>query len=420
MSLIFKTPADAHYFFGYYDKPATDLAVTKLLAHRVPFMDRMPTADDAAEIGYFDLTAPETGFRPVARTFAWNWQQGSMLQWVGPAFDKKILYNDRIDNRFVSVLCNIDGTDRKIFGMPVYSVTRCGKKAVCIDHEKHCWYRPGYSYTGIANEARHKPADPDDAIWVLDLETGDIKTIIRLEELMKVKPLKTMKGATHYMEHLLVSPNGRRVQFLHRWRLEDGGIHTRLFTAGMDGKNLYLLNDSGRMSHCCWQDDGHILGWGAVENPINRLRRYRFAVKYFVKPLMPVYRLLAGGDSVRGNSAVSRAVSGDSYILMKDMSNESRRVLPQHLASDGHPSFAGDSRSVFITDTYQMADGMRELKLCDMTAGTVRIIDRLQSDKTTDNSRLRCDLHPKVSHDGKYVAVDTTNDSRRSVYLYKL
>ena len=45
------TPNDAHYFFAYYDMRATGEKGNHL-THRVQFIDRLPTADDVAEIGY--------------------------------------------------------------------------------------------------------------------------------------------------------------------------------------------------------------------------------------------------------------------------------------------------------------------------------------------------------------------------------
>ena len=101
MRLKFKTKRTHNYFFGYYDKSPLNLENDKLLACRPAFNDRMPNSNDKLEIGYIDWHKSDD-FINIAQTSAWNWQQGCMLQW----FDKKcnkIIYNDIIDNNFVTV-----------------------------------------------------------------------------------------------------------------------------------------------------------------------------------------------------------------------------------------------------------------------------------------------------------------------------
>ena len=59
------SPEDGmHYFFGYYDMRACSEG--RHLALRVPFMDRLPEAEDEAEIGYLK----DRQFFPVAKTTA--------------------------------------------------------------------------------------------------------------------------------------------------------------------------------------------------------------------------------------------------------------------------------------------------------------------------------------------------------------
>ena len=66
---------DNHYFFGYYDLRASQ--GSRHLCHRVKFMDRLPEADDVAELGYLE----KGEFIPFATTTAWNFQQGALLQY---------------------------------------------------------------------------------------------------------------------------------------------------------------------------------------------------------------------------------------------------------------------------------------------------------------------------------------------------
>src|SRR3990172_6568429 len=69
------SPPGRHCWFGYYDKFPWDASGTHLLAMEAAFIDRMPAADDFSAIGLVDLATG--GWRELARTRAWNWQQGT-------------------------------------------------------------------------------------------------------------------------------------------------------------------------------------------------------------------------------------------------------------------------------------------------------------------------------------------------------
>lgn len=417
--LIFKTPDDGyHYYFGYYDKSPLSKDGEKLLALRVSFIDKIPEANDIATIGYFDLKKSNQ-FVELSQTNTFNWQQGCMLQWLGPDHNNKIIYNDLVDGVFSSVIFNISNTEKQILPMAVYSVFSDGSKALCIDNERHHWCRRGYSYDGVYNESKNKNIVPGDGIFTLDLNNGDVSLIITTEQMNKIKPISSMNEGPNYLEHLMVNPSGTQFAFLHRWK-NFGGIYARLYVADTDGKNIKIINNSGRMSHFCWKNDTQILGWGGLRNAFNLLRSYKNFAKYIVKPLMPFYRRLAKGDSVEGNSVISRVTSGDSYIVFDINTGKSQRILPRHLNKDGHPSVCPSNESIFLSDTYPGSESKCQLLAVNMESGEIFELDRLNSMPKYDNSPIRCDLHPKWSFCGYYVSVDTMHEKRRSIYLYEI
>ena len=412
---IFKSPTDAHYFFGYYDKSELNKSSTKLLAMRVKFIGRMPKKEDYAVIGYFDLEKKGQPFVEVASTRAFNWQQGSMLQWLGPDHETTIIYNDREEDRFISIILNLDSKKSKRLPLPIYTVAPDGKTALCIDFERHYFCHPGYSYEGIIKKKKNKDIVPDDGIWRLDLVSGDTKKILNVNDLISNKYLSNMENGVHYVEHLMLNPSGSRFCFLHRWKLAEGGIYDRIYTLDIDGKNLFLLNDSGRVGHFCWRYDDEILLYGALANPINSLRRYKNIVKFLFKPLLPTYHRL-----VNDNSLLSKKLTGDSYILLKDRSNDKTRVAPEISTEDGHPSFPSGNQSVFITDTYPNLKSVAKLSKYNLITKENEILAELCSIKEFDNTGMRCDLHPKCSYDGNFVSIDTMDQEVRGIYLYKL
>ncbi len=121
------TPGRGHYFFGYYDVPAAD-AQGRHLCHEVAFRDRFPTPEDVARIGLVTAGEGEPEFEAFAETRAWNFQQGSMLQWLATEPDT-CLYNVFEDGRFGACVHNVRTGARRMLPLAVANVSRDGSKA---------------------------------------------------------------------------------------------------------------------------------------------------------------------------------------------------------------------------------------------------------------------------------------------------
>lgn len=419
LKAIFKTPKDKHYFFGYYDKSPLSLDETKHLALEVDFIDHIPNKEDEAKIGYFDLEKNDNIFHQINTTKTFNWQQGCMLQWFGDK-NSQIIYNDLVDNKFVSIVYNLNTKEKITLPMAIYTLSSDNNFALCIDNERHYFVRRGYSYDGIRNTEKNKNIVENDGIFLLNIENKSIKKIINIKKIIKIKPLNNMIEAIHYLEHLMISPDNKKVAFFHRWKISDGGIYTRLYTANIDGSDMFLLNDSGRMSHFCWNKSNQVFGWGGVPNAINTLRKYKNIVKFFIKPLLPLYKKLVSGNAIDGTSKISSLVTGDSYILFNDKSSKKEKVSLEILDRDGHPTFCPTNEEWVVTDTYPDKNGIAQIILFNIKTNKKIILDELKSIQKYDNSPNRCDLHPKWSFDGKYVSIDTMNDGVRGIYLYNV
>ena len=411
---VFATPRETHCFFGYYDKSPLDADSRRLLAQRATFIERMVEDDDVLELGFFDWRKGGA-FAPLAVTHAWNWQQGCMLQWLGPDHRERVIYNDRREGRFVSVIHHVETGEQRVLPMAVYTVNRAGSHALCIDNERHYWFRPGYNYQGIENPDKRVPLDKDDGIWLLDIESGTTRQVINIMTLIETKHLSTMDNGKHYLEHLMFSPSGQRFCFLHRWKMEDGGIYARLYTANADGSDIRLLADSGRMSHFSWLDDDRIVAYGGFKTKLNQLRRHRNLVRLFIKPLLPLYHMV-----VPTKSSFRKKITGDGYMVLNDTTGECDRLAPELLREDGHPTLCPANPDLLLSDTYEDADHNREVFLLDMKTGQKVWSEKLRSIPELDSTGMRCDLHPKWSFDGTHFAVDTMNDGHRSIYLYTI
>lgn len=417
----FSTLSDSNYFCGYYDKSPLNYNNTLLLVQRAAFNNRMPKKDDILEIGYINWQcSPE--FIPITYTHAWNWQQGCMLQWIDQGKAKNIIYNDRINNKFVSVILNIDSLQKTILPMAYYTLSSNGDFALCIDFERHYWFRKGYCYQGIENHKKKINFDENDGIWYMDIVNKKVKQIISMQQLIEIKPLSNMKNAIHYVEHLMLSPNNKRFCFLHRWKLEDGSIYARFYTANVDGSDLFLLNDSGRMSHFCWCGNDKLVGWGALETPVNRLRKYKNIVKYFIRPILPIYKILVQSIFKRRANKLTQFVTGDSYILFHDLTLKKSKIFPSMLKEDGHPSFLRKNSNIMVTDTYPALEkqSKQTLYLGNVQENKVIVLAKISHPLDFINQAYRCDLHPKLSFDDNYVCIDVLENGIRSVKIYQL
>ena len=119
---IFHSPESSHYFFGYFGTPQVSADESKILALKCGFIDRMPGADDTAEVGWFDLNNPECGFCRIGTTNAFNWQQGCMLQFLGPDFASRAIYNRFDGKRFVSQIFDLGTGESREAGPAVYGL----------------------------------------------------------------------------------------------------------------------------------------------------------------------------------------------------------------------------------------------------------------------------------------------------------
>lgn len=417
---IFETPVDSNYFFGYFNTHQISADDSRLIALNCKNIERVPDPDhsDYADIGFFSLQQNQSSFIKIGTSLSFNWQQGCLAQFMGPDFNNRIIYNDfdNITRKYKSRIFNINLSTFQEMPFPIYAVFPCGDKALTIDFERHYWCRRGYSYGNVKDVSKNKNILEGDGIWLCDLNKKEQKMLISLEELLAQKPLSNMVNAVHYLEHMTISPDGSKFVFLHRWKLEEGGIHSRFYCYDMLTKKYEILNDSGRMSHFCWQDNHRIIGYGGIENKVNQLRKNKVLVKRIFKPLLPIYKFF-----IKDSSKISKKLTGDSYIQIDIKSKHIKKIAKDLIMEDGHPSMK-PGKDFFITDTYARLDINQKPKLImhDLSHKKSYCLDELGSIKEYDETPVRCDLHPRVSHSGRLISLDTMDNGIRGIYVYKM
>jgi len=364
------TAGPAHHWFGYYDKFPWDAAGRHVLSLETEFMDRPPGPDDAAVIGTVD-TAEGNRWTPLAETHAWNWQQGTMLQWLPSAPDREILYNVREGDRFGSVVQDVGTGETRALPRPVYAVSRDGRSAVSVNFSRIHVCRPGYGYAGPPDPWHDDPAPEEDGIWWMDLESGECRQIVSIAQVAALDPQPTMEGAKHYFNHLQFNTDDSRVEFLHRWRRQDAW-QTRMFTVGPDGSDLYCVAHDEMVSHFDWRDEHRILAWARQHD------------------------------------------LGDHYYLFTDRTGERETVGEDVLTSDGHCSYS-PNREWILTDTYPQQGHKRTL-IVYRPADNLRVDIGSFYSPPQLQGEIRCDLHPRWNRDGTRVCFDSMHEGSRQVY----
>lgn len=362
-----------HHWFGYYEKTPWDATGRYMLALEATFIDRPPEPDDPATVGLID-TANDNAWQPMARTAAWNWQQGTMLQWLHGAPDRLVIYNARHNDRFVAVVRDVFTGQERALPRPIYALSPDGRTAVSTNFARIADTRPGYGYAGPPDPWKDDPHPDDDGIYWMDLETGQNRLIISFSQIAGIGPDETMDGAKHWFNHLQFNTNGTRLGFLHRWGTPGSGRwRTRLFTCDLDGSDIYCVADHEMVSHYDWRDPGHVLAWA---------RQHRI---------------------------------GDYYFLFSDRTDSKELVGKGILTSDGHCSYSPDRRWI-LTDEGADAENKRTLLLYRPEDGRRVDIGRFFSPPELAGE-IRCDLHPRWSRDGRKVCFDSAHKGSRQVYV---
>ena len=380
-NIIKVSPDDpkTEYFFGYYDKTPWDITMRYLLCMKAENTWSVPDPLGKAQILLID-TENNNKVTEIAYTHTWNVQQGCMAQWLGPDFKSHILYNDMRDGKYCSVILDVNTFNERVLPLPCYTVSADGKTALSLDFSRLHNLRLGYGYSELPESTKCVALPNNTAVWKMDLETGEVTELLKYTDFANFQPRPEMqeKGSVHKVNHLMLSPNGKRFMVLYRW-FNGQRKYTRLITCNVDGSDMYVLSDDDMVSHCYWKNNEEII---AFEN---------------------------------------KHEEGTGYYLMKDKTTEYHRLWPQ-ISNDGHPSYSPLHDGSVVFDSYPDKRRVQELKIardCDIEGREIKVVGKVFSPFKYDND-TRCDLHPRWSPDGKKICFDGTFEGHRGLYIVNL
>lgn len=368
------------YMHGFYSVQPWDRAGRRMLAHRLPFVDRMPTGAEPAELGLQDPDRRE--FTPLALTRAWNFQLGCLAHWVdGADGTERILFNDRRGDRFVSVMRDPAGGAERVFDSPVFTVSHDGRYALGYDFARLQPLRPGYAYAGVPYPLQERTAPADEGVMHLNLDTGETRMILSYAGLAAAFPHTGMGASPVFVSRLLCSPDDCRIVLSFRFRSAgDGAYHTCLATVDRDGSNLHeVAGYADRPAHFDWCGSDRLAVW-----------------------LQPPAATVGG------------------FHLIADRTGGREPLGHGLLTRDGHCSFGVDTHRMLL-DSFPDDDGMQNLLVFDREKRAVKRLGRFRMPSefgwSNHGGDLRCDLHPCWDRGGTRVCFDSFHEGRRAVYV---
>lgn len=357
-------------FFGYYDSTPYNADCSMIIYTQAKDMHKHVCAKVPSDI--LIKNPGNASVEILDTTNTCNTQQGAMLKWLGPDFNREIIFNDCVDEKYISKILNIETKEKHIIDMPIYSVSDKGDYGYTLDFSRLHTLRPGYGYDNIEDKTKGVKCPDEYCLYKVDLKNNITEGLLRYTDLKNFKTVDSMEDAFHIINHIMISPDGSRIMFLHRWFDNKNKKHSRLITCDANCKDMYNLISDSMISHCNWLDNSKTI---------------------------IVYA------NVRG-------VNG--YFKLQDKTQHSERIMNE-LTADGHPSISPDGKYI-VTDTYPDKTRKQYLYIYDTEKNKATQMAQVFAPFNYDNE-TRCDLHPKFSRDGRYICFDSTYEGKRKIYF---
>jgi len=358
-------------YFGYYDKSPINKTNEYIIFQSTNIdTTTMPNPNIPVDMIVYDIA--NENYERIGQSDTYNWQQGTKLMWID---EYRFIYNDFDKNRkkYISKIYDIESNETKVIDFPIYDSFE-DKFAISLNFERLDIARADYSYCNLGTKINWED-NSNDGLYYVDFETNSSKLIITLEDIIKLNYKDTMKDAKHKFNHVMISPDGTKMIFMHRWFLNDGRRYDTLYVSSAVGSDIKIVADDDMVSHCFWYDESHIFAY---------LRDKDMGDKYYMMDM-------DGKKELVGEGVIDKF-------------------------GDGHPHVHG---SKVIFDTYPDKARMKNLYMYDYEKKELKKLGEFL-ESFDFYGETRCDLHPRFSFDGKRVFFDSVHEGSRGLYVMEL
>lgn len=361
-------------FFGYYDKsPISDDNFLLCHATMRP-TDKKPDGAGGVSVLVFASDSLELPLLEV-KTQVYNWQQGARAHWLDR---ESFIFNDfdGAHQRYISRVFSLkERKEVQRYGHPVQDSFK-RDYFLSINYRRIQALRPDYGYRNMPAMTDQEIAQLDkDGIWKVDQDSGHASLLYRIKDVCKTGFRSEFNSAKHKINHVMISPDGDRFIFLHRYFLGKRKLD-RLVLGTRTGDALTILSDHGMVSHCFWIDNHTLISF--MRGP--------------------------GGK--------------DGYYIVNADTGRTASLFEGRLDAmgDGHPHV---HKNWFITDTYPDKSRMQHLLKGDFATGEVVELGEFYQ-SFAFGGETRCDLHPRISPDGTRLFFDSVFSGKRKLYMLDL
>ena len=129
-------------FFGYFNKSPIDLNNNFIIFHSSTFKGRMPKKGEMVDIVLYDKKNDKN--KIIDSTSSWNWQLGSMLQWLN--YKDKIIYNLFDNKKPKTAIYDIFNNTKEIHPYNFIATNNKINSYLSINFNHLNLSRPGYGY----------------------------------------------------------------------------------------------------------------------------------------------------------------------------------------------------------------------------------------------------------------------------------
>lgn len=362
--------ARRHAFAGYYDLQNISPNGEKMFYLSVPH-HASPKYNKATIHIYNTNTKNST---KIGKTSAWCWQQGSRLRWMHGS-NSKLIYNDFVQGEYISRVIDVEsGVVSDFAPVALYDISFVANVGISLNFQRLQTLRPGYGYSRGKDFTKDILAPVDDGVFAVDLKTKKVRLLYSLKEL--AGQVVSKPTDSHYINHISVSPDGKRFMFFHLWTKDSLDMwNMRLLVSDINGSNLVELEKNDIISHYCWVSDDELL--------------------------------------------VTKVSNEEPCYILYNIKQGTKTIIDDvNLIYDGHPSFLS-GKKWFVSDTYPLNNCIQNLFVYNIENKKYLPILQIFSDPRFYIEK-RCDLHPRLNNDNDIVNIDSTfSDGRRKVVIIK-